>query len=89
MQIPSSWLPDSPVQIIIFYKQIKTYNQLLPSDSESSSSEAQSICRFSMSSRGNNPSASNDAGGNPLSLLPPTVGFLIRLGFDDTLFSLP
>jgi len=42
-----------------------------------------------MSSRGNNPSASNDAGGNPLSLLPPTVGFLIRLGFDDTLFSLP
>jgi len=42
-----------------------------------------------MSSRGNNPSASNDAGGNPLSLLPPTVGFLTRLTFDDTLFSLP
>jgi hypothetical protein len=69
--------------------KFKCLSQILPSDSERSSSEAQSICRFSMSSRGNNPSASKDAGGNPLSLLPPTVGFLIRIGFDDILFSLP
>lgn len=63
---------------------------MLPSDSErSSSSEAQTTCRFSMSSRGNNPSASYDAGGKPLSLLPPTIGILIRLVFDEILFSLP
>lgn len=73
---------------LFFIYKLKCINQFLPSDSERSSSEAQSICRFSMSSRGNNPSASKDAGGNPLSLLPPTVGFLIRIGFDETLFSL-
>lgn len=69
------------------YKNLNN-NKLLPSDSERSSSEAQSILRLSKSSRGNNPSASYDALGNPLSLLPPTSGTLIRLVFDETPFSL-
>jgi hypothetical protein len=64
-------------------------NLILPSDSERSSSEAQSICKLSISSSGNNPSASYDAFGNPLSLLPPTKGILMRLAFDGVEFSLP